>query len=118
MLRLVKKAAAAKNIPLLALVLFAAVFMGSEVYASFKAVQTQHWLLDSCTDATNPDCYSPAGDLTEVCEQEENEVCGINAPEDETETTPTPLIQGQLAIDLASGNYVGKPNIFRMPRAE
>lgn len=117
MTRLVKKAAAAKNIPLLALALFAAVFMGSKVHASFKVVQTQHWILDECTDPTNPECYSLAGgDLSEDCVNQQNAVCGINAPQDESvEDETLPLIEGQLETDLASGNFIGKPNIFRMP---
>lgn len=114
MARFIKKAAAARNIPLLALALFAAVFMGSKVYASFGVVQEQHWEYDqACTNPTNESCYTPApGDLSSLCVQLENEVCGINAPDN---GSGQPLIQGQLAIDLASGDYEGKPNIFRMP---
>lgn len=116
MLHLFKKAAAARNIPLLALALFAVVFMGSKVYASFGVVQEQHWEYDAqnCGDPTVESCYTPAtGDLNLDCEQEANEVCGINAPDN---GSGQPLIQGQLAIDLASGLYLEKPNIFTMPR--
>lgn len=116
MLHLFKKVSVAKNIPLLALALFAAVFMGSKVYASLEVADEEHWTYNdspTCSE-TNPNCYSPAsGDLSLDCEQEENEVCGINAPDN---GSGQPLIQGQLAIDLASGDYEGKPNIFRMPR--
>lgn len=116
MLHLVKKAAAAKNIPLLALALFAAVFMGSKVYASFNVVQEQHWLYDAqnCADPTLESCYTPASSpLSLVCEEVENEVCGINAPDN---GSGQPLIQGTLATDLASGDFENKPNIFTMPR--
>lgn len=118
MLRLVKKAAAAKNIPLLALALFAAVFMGSQVYASVMGLQTEQWLYNDvpgCTE-TNAACYTilNTGDLDDECDQLENEVCGITAPDDGGQ----PLIEGQLEDDLESGNFQNKANIFTMPRTD
>lgn len=123
MLRLFKKAAAAKNIPLLALALFAAVFVGNLVYASVIGQTSDQWLYDPlCGSPENSSCYdqygTPTGNLSDDCLQEENEVCGIIADEDGT--TGKPLIdpESDLFQDLQNGNYADNDSIFRMPYVE
>lgn len=118
MAHLFKKAAVARNIPLLALALFVAVFTGSKVYAAFQKANEPHWVYtdsSGCSE-TNPNCYTPtSSDLSTICQQLVNEVCGISAPDN---GNGQPLIEGQLAADLASGDFENKPNIFRMPLQE
>lgn len=114
-----KKLTTARNIPMLALALFAAVFLVSEINASGLGAQSEEWIYDNdCGDPTNPACYDPhAGDLENDCVDLQNEVCGIKAPLDATHSTPRPLIEGQLEADLNSGNFLGKQDIYAMPRS-
>jgi len=119
MLRLVKKAAAAKNIPLLALALFAAVFFGSEALASFEVQGDQHWMYNESSgcNPTNPDCYTEAGaPLDNLCENDE-EICGIVAPNDTSipDSLPQkPLIDEELEELIETGEFV--PNkVFLRP---
>ena len=119
MKRLIKKTVAARNIPVLALALFAALFIGNEVYASLVTQSTPHWYFDRnlCVDPTDPNCYRPApGDITEDCENDDEELCGIVAPKDETVLDKdVPEIQGQLFLDLLNGQYEDNEDIFTMP---
>src|SRR5690606_15413815 len=111
---LVKKAAAAKNIPLLALALFAAVFMVDQVVASVYNPTPTRWVIKaSCTNPESPSCYEEDdGDITADCTGFTN-VCGIVAPDDGGQ----PLIEeeSQLYEDLLNGNYLSNPNIYTMP---
>ena len=86
MTQLARKIATAKNIPLLALALFMAMFMGSEVLASMRsAMAPSPWEFDTnnpTADPTMPEYYVPySGNLADLCAQQEN-ICGIIAEED------------------------------------
>lgn len=107
MTRLVKKAAAAKNIPLLALALFAAVFMGSKVYASFNVDDEKQWLYnEECDDPLNASCYTAYEPETLATDCEDlSEICGIVALEDQfnTDPVPRPLIDPEMEEDIEAG---------------
>ncbi len=118
MTRLVKKAAAAKNIPLLALALFAAVFMGSKVLAmvNSSSMAPSPWEFDTTItspDPTNPDHYAPySGNLATDCVQVA-EICGIIAEED-PQNPGKPLITDELrdrieAEDTSEGDVFLRP---------
>src|SRR5690606_13051052 len=94
-----KKIATAKNIPLLALALFAAMFVGSEVLASMRsAAAPSAWTFEPTSptdDPTDPEHYVPySGDLNDLCSQVEN-ICGIMAEED-PQNPGKPLIAADL----------------------
>jgi|SRR5690606_3535464 len=108
MKKLVKKLAIARNIPMLALALFACVFMGSKVLATVNssAIVLSQWAFDTDATAanpTNPDHYVPySGDLATDCEQEED-ICGIIVEED-PQNPGKPLITEELLERIENEN--------------
>lgn|SRR5690606_365382 len=116
----VKKIATAKNIPLLALALFAAMFMGSEVLASMRsAAAPSAWVPNpdmTSPNPTNPEHYVPySGNLATDCEQEED-ICGILAEEDPN-NPGHPLITEELEGRIIAED-TNSEDVFLLPRAQ
>src|SRR5690606_12132494 len=87
------------NIPLLALALFAAAFMGSKVYGNLSTLSDLNWVYDNTTECspTDEDCYSEHnGPLNAACDEDED-VCGIVAPpQDPNASIKKPMIDATL----------------------
>lgn len=119
MTQLARKIATAKNIPLLALALFMAMFMGSEVLASMRsAMAPSAWTFeptDPTDDPTDPEHYVPySGDLNDLCEQVIG-ICGIIAEEDPL-NPGQPLIPNDLKERIEAGETGTKaPDVFLLP---